>query len=116
MAKATYYNGNLEPKEFEVITDHKDGTVDIGTVGTGPDDKPVKTVVVGKARVCDEPTAGCVTLVTKEQEKAAAKAESEEEKEKAKLEKADAKQAVADDAANKADAEKAARAARTSSR
>lgn len=52
MAKAYYYNALGDAKEFDVITDNKDGTLDVG-VGT--------TVVVSKVKVTATPQEGCVT-------------------------------------------------------
>ncbi len=66
--KCLYYNeayfhpGDPHPaKVFEVIVDHKDGTVDIGTGGT---------VVVRLAPVSDIPRIGHVTLVPEVKPKA----------------------------------------------
>ncbi len=53
MKKVLYYDENLQPKEFTVLKENKDGTVDIGTG---------KTLVVGSAVIVQKPTAGCVTL------------------------------------------------------
>lgn len=50
---ATYYNFNLDPKEFEVLKQNPDGTVSIGFG---------KTVVVEKVEVVTKAAAGKVTL------------------------------------------------------
>lgn len=51
--RAVYYNADLSARAFEVLKDHGNGMVDIGTG---------KTLVVGGAQVVNEPKAGCVTL------------------------------------------------------
>ena len=53
MSKATYYNDLLQGKTFDVLKDHGDGTVDIGTGDV---------VVVGRVKVVAEAKPGHVTL------------------------------------------------------
>ena len=49
MAKVIYFDANLKGKAFDVLKEHEDGTLDIGTG---------KTVVVRKCALTDNPKHG----------------------------------------------------------
>jgi len=59
MAKATYHNEILEGKEFDILAENEDGTVDIGTG---------KTLVVKSVPVSEDgPKVGHVTIADKQE-------------------------------------------------